>query len=94
MCTNRLVEAAAVEGLVPRRPAGAGAPAGGPAQPAPVVRRLYFGDTSPNPTKIQYMAIIVEDSIRKSLTLDNVTFKWIKTNHQRIQTRRLRILLS
>lgn len=37
---GRLVEAAAAEGLVPRRPAGAGAPAGGPAQPAPVVRRL------------------------------------------------------
>lgn len=42
----------------------------------------YFGDISANPTKIQYTAIIVEDSIRKSLTLDNVTFKWIKTNHQ------------
>lgn len=33
---GRLVEAAAAEGLVPRRPAEAGAPA----QPAPVVRRL------------------------------------------------------
>ena len=49
----------------------------------------YFGDISANPTKIQYTAIIVEDSIRKSLTLDNVTFKWIKTNHQPDGTRQL-----
>lgn len=42
----------------------------------------YFGDTSSNPTQIEYVAIIVENDVRKSLTLDNITFKWIYSYFQ------------
>ena len=42
----------------------------------------YFGDTSPNPANITYTAILVEDNNGKSISMENVTFKWIGTGYQ------------
>ena len=37
----------------------------------------YIGDKSPNPSTISYTAIVVPDNYKSSITLENVTFKWI-----------------
>jgi hypothetical protein len=42
----------------------------------------YIGDSSPNPTKIAYTAIKVNDNSGIGITLENVTFKWIATSYQ------------
>ena len=37
----------------------------------------YIGDKSSNPSTIRYTAIVVPDNYKSSITLENVTFKWI-----------------
>ena len=38
----------------------------------------WIGDSSSEPNHITFLAMVVEDDIKVGLTLDNVTFKWIK----------------
>lgn len=38
----------------------------------------WIGDSSSDPNQLTFLAIVVEDDIKVGLTLDNVTFKWIK----------------
>ena len=42
----------------------------------------YIGDKSSSPAQIKYTAIIVPDDVKASISLENVTFKWINTLHQ------------
>ena len=37
----------------------------------------YIGDKSSNPSTIRYTAIVVPDDYKSSITLENITFKWI-----------------
>ena len=37
----------------------------------------WIGDSSPNPKQLLFLAMVIEDNAKVSLTLDNVTFKWI-----------------
>jgi len=38
----------------------------------------WIGDNSSSPRNLMFLAIVVEDDARVGLTLDNVTFKWIR----------------
>lgn len=42
----------------------------------------YIGDKSSNPGQIKYTAITVPDNIKASISLENVTFKWINSFYQ------------
>ena len=37
----------------------------------------WIGDSSSNPKQLLFLAMVIEDNAKVSLTLDNVTFKWI-----------------
>lgn len=38
----------------------------------------WIGDSSSNPQQLKFLAMLVEEGARVSLTLENITFKWIK----------------
>ena len=38
----------------------------------------WFGDSSPDAVKLKFLPIVVENDARVGLTLENITFKWIK----------------
>ena len=38
----------------------------------------YIGDTSPNPNKIDYVAMVVPEKSKVGITLQGITFKWIR----------------
>ncbi|WP_458403261.1 Ig-like domain repeat protein [Methanobrevibacter sp.] len=39
----------------------------------------WIGDSSPEPLRLKFLAMVVEDDLRVGLTVENVTFKWIET---------------
>ena len=41
----------------------------------------WFGDSSPNASEIHFVSIIVEDNNKVGITLENITFKWIKCSY-------------
>ena len=37
----------------------------------------WIGDSSPNPKQLLFLAMVIEDNVKSTLTLENITFKWI-----------------
>ena len=37
----------------------------------------WIGDSSPNPKQLLFLAMVIEDNVKSTITLENITFKWI-----------------